>query len=76
MTRGATHTEPPSPSTPTSSRPASDPDLGALRSRLRRADPPQRLRPVAAVDDQSWPIDHPALKQLRDLYADIPAEQL
>lgn len=34
------------------------------------------IRPVAAVDDQSWPTDQPALKQLRDLYADIPAEQL
>ena len=34
------------------------------------------IRPVASVDDQSWPVDHPALKQLRDLYADIPAEQL
>lgn len=34
------------------------------------------IRPVAAVDDQSWPTDHPALKQLRGLYADIPAEQL
>ncbi|MGH3673030.1 MAG: aminotransferase, partial [Pseudonocardiaceae bacterium] len=34
------------------------------------------IRPVAAVDDQSWPTDHPALKQLCDLYADIPAEQL
>lgn len=34
------------------------------------------IRPVASVDDHSWPVDHPALKQLRDLYADIPAEQL
>ena len=34
------------------------------------------IRPVAVVDDQSWATDHPALKQLRDLYADIPAEQL
>jgi branched-subunit amino acid aminotransferase/4-amino-4-deoxychorismate lyase len=34
------------------------------------------IRPVTSVDDQSWPVDHPALKQLRDLYADIPAEQL
>jgi branched-subunit amino acid aminotransferase/4-amino-4-deoxychorismate lyase len=34
------------------------------------------IRPVASVDDQSWPVDHPALKQLRDLYADIPSEQL
>ena len=34
------------------------------------------IRPVASVDDQSWPVDHPTLKQLRDLYADIPAEQL
>lgn len=34
------------------------------------------IRPVASVDDRSWPTDHPTLKQLRDLYADIPAEQL
>lgn len=34
------------------------------------------IRSIAAVDDQSSPTDHPALKQLRDLYADIPAEQL
>jgi branched-subunit amino acid aminotransferase/4-amino-4-deoxychorismate lyase len=34
------------------------------------------IRPVAAVDDLSWPTDHPVLKQLRDLFADIPAEQL
>jgi branched-subunit amino acid aminotransferase/4-amino-4-deoxychorismate lyase len=34
------------------------------------------IRPVAAVNDQSWPADHAALKQLRDLYTDIPAEQL
>lgn len=34
------------------------------------------IRPVAAVDDQSWPADHPALNHLRDLYTDIPAEQL
>lgn len=34
------------------------------------------IRPVATVNDQSWPTDHPALKQLRDLYADIPAEQV
>lgn len=34
------------------------------------------IRPVAAVDDQSWDIDHPTLKRLRDLYTDIPAEQL
>lgn len=34
------------------------------------------IRPVASVDDRSWPTDHPALKQLCDLYADIPAERL
>jgi branched-subunit amino acid aminotransferase/4-amino-4-deoxychorismate lyase len=34
------------------------------------------IRSVAAVDDQPLPTDHPVLKQLRDLYADIPAEQL
>ncbi|TDQ04806.1 aminotransferase class IV family protein [Labedaea rhizosphaerae] len=34
------------------------------------------IRPVASVDDQSWPVDHPMLKELRDLYADIPAEEL
>lgn len=34
------------------------------------------IRPVASVDDHAWPVDHPALKQLRDLYADIPAEQI
>lgn len=34
------------------------------------------IRPVASVDGQSWPADHPTLKQLRDLYADIPAEPL
>ncbi len=34
------------------------------------------IRPVAAVDDRSWPAGHPSLKQLCDLYADIPAEQL
>lgn len=34
------------------------------------------IRAVAAVDDQSWPADHPALNHLRDLYTDIPAEQL
>jgi branched-subunit amino acid aminotransferase/4-amino-4-deoxychorismate lyase len=34
------------------------------------------VRPVASVDDRSWPTDHPVLKQLRDLYADIPSEQL
>jgi branched-subunit amino acid aminotransferase/4-amino-4-deoxychorismate lyase len=34
------------------------------------------IRPVTSVDDHSWPVDHPALKQLRDLYADIPAEQI
>jgi branched-subunit amino acid aminotransferase/4-amino-4-deoxychorismate lyase len=34
------------------------------------------IRPVVSVDDHTWPVDHPALKQLRDLYADIPAERL
>jgi branched-subunit amino acid aminotransferase/4-amino-4-deoxychorismate lyase len=34
------------------------------------------IRPVASVDDQSWPIDHPTLERLRELYADIPAEQV
>lgn len=34
------------------------------------------IRPVVSVDNHSWPVDHPALKELRDLYADIPAEQL
>lgn len=34
------------------------------------------IRPVASVDDQSWPVDHSVLKQLRDLYMDIPAEQI
>lgn len=34
------------------------------------------IRPVVSVDDQSWSAEHPALKQLSDLYADIPAEQL
>lgn len=34
------------------------------------------IRPVASVDDQSWPPGHPMLKQLCELYADIPAEQL
>ena len=34
------------------------------------------IRPVTSVDDQSWPTDHAALRQLRDLYADIPGEQL
>jgi len=34
------------------------------------------IRPVASVDDQSWPVEHPILRQLQELYADIPAEQL
>ncbi|MGB3440819.1 MAG: aminotransferase class IV family protein [Actinophytocola sp.] len=34
------------------------------------------IRPVASVDDHSWPVDHAVLKQLRELYADIPAEQI
>jgi branched-subunit amino acid aminotransferase/4-amino-4-deoxychorismate lyase len=34
------------------------------------------IRPVTSVDDHSWPVEHPTLKQLCDLYADIPAEQL
>lgn len=34
------------------------------------------IRPVAAVDGHSWPTDHPMLKQVQELYADIPAEQL
>jgi hypothetical protein len=48
MTCGATRTNPPIPSTFTSSRLALDPDLGALRSRLRCADPPQHLRPTCS----------------------------
>ncbi|HCU51526.1 MAG TPA: aminotransferase, partial [Micromonosporaceae bacterium] len=34
------------------------------------------IRPVAAVDNQSWPTDHAVLKRLCDLYTDIPAERL
>jgi branched-subunit amino acid aminotransferase/4-amino-4-deoxychorismate lyase len=34
------------------------------------------IRPVASVDDQSWPVEHSILKLLLELYADIPAEQL
>jgi branched-subunit amino acid aminotransferase/4-amino-4-deoxychorismate lyase len=32
------------------------------------------IRAVVAVDGQSWPGDHQALDELRDLYADIPAD--
>jgi branched-subunit amino acid aminotransferase/4-amino-4-deoxychorismate lyase len=34
------------------------------------------IRPVTSVDSHSWPINHSALKQLRDLYSEVPAEQL
>jgi branched-subunit amino acid aminotransferase/4-amino-4-deoxychorismate lyase len=34
------------------------------------------IRPVISVDDRSWSTDHAVLDQLRDLYADIPGEQL
>jgi branched-subunit amino acid aminotransferase/4-amino-4-deoxychorismate lyase len=34
------------------------------------------VRPVASVNDRSWPTDHPMLKQLQELYAGIPAERL
>lgn len=34
------------------------------------------IRPVTSIDDRSWSADHPMLKELRDLYADIPAEEL
>jgi branched-subunit amino acid aminotransferase/4-amino-4-deoxychorismate lyase len=33
------------------------------------------VRPVASVDDQSWPSEHPMLKQLRELYAEVPVER-
>jgi branched-subunit amino acid aminotransferase/4-amino-4-deoxychorismate lyase len=32
------------------------------------------IRPVASVDDTEWPSDHESLKEIRELYADIPAE--
>jgi branched-subunit amino acid aminotransferase/4-amino-4-deoxychorismate lyase len=34
------------------------------------------IRPVAAVDGTQWPEDHQVLRDLRELYADIPAEAL
>lgn len=34
------------------------------------------IRPVSAVDGVEWPIDHEALRELQELYADIPPEPL
>lgn len=34
------------------------------------------VRPVAGVDETTWPADHPVLKDLRELYEDIPAETI
>ncbi|GAA2819983.1 aminotransferase class IV family protein [Saccharopolyspora taberi] len=34
------------------------------------------VRPIASVDDATWPDDHKVLQELRDLYAGIPPETL
>lgn len=34
------------------------------------------VRPVGAIDDASWPDDHPVIHTLRKQYEDIPPEQL
>ncbi|MDR7301823.1 aminotransferase class IV family protein [Haloactinomyces albus] len=34
------------------------------------------IRPVTSVDGVQWPEDHKVLRELRDLYTDIPAEHL
>lgn len=34
------------------------------------------VRPIAAVDGTEWPAEHQALDLLRDLYAEIPGEEL
>jgi branched-subunit amino acid aminotransferase/4-amino-4-deoxychorismate lyase len=34
------------------------------------------IRSIAAVDATEWPTDHKAISELRELYADIPAELL
>ncbi|MER7014597.1 aminotransferase class IV family protein [Saccharopolyspora sp. NPDC000359] len=34
------------------------------------------VRPVAAVDDTEWPVDHKVINELRELYAEIPPERL
>ena len=51
------------------------PDLPAMES-VFATNAATGIRPVASVNDQSWPTDHPMLKQLREVYAGIPAERL
>lgn len=34
------------------------------------------VRPIASVDARQWPVDHPAIRRLGELYADIPAERV
>lgn len=34
------------------------------------------VRPVISVDGTEWPSEHDALRELRELYADIPSERL
>ena len=34
------------------------------------------VRPVAAINDMQWPDDHKHLRELAELYLDIPGEAL
>jgi branched-subunit amino acid aminotransferase/4-amino-4-deoxychorismate lyase len=34
------------------------------------------IRPLASVDGTEWPTEHKAMRELREVYADIPAERL
>lgn len=34
------------------------------------------VRPLAAIDDTEFPVDHPVLRQLQEAYLSIPGETL
>lgn len=56
-----------------SSLPVSPGDLAGLDAAFATSSG-AGIRPIAAIDDATWPTDHPAFDRLRDAYAAIPHE--
>lgn len=60
---------------PVISEPLTFPDLRSMDAAFA-TNAATGIRPITSIDSIEWPVEHAVLRELRDLYADIPAEDL
>lgn len=60
---------------PVNAEPLTPADLGGFDAAFA-TNAATGIRPVSAVDDVEWPTSHEVLRELQELYADIPPEPL